>query len=148
MKKIMIVLASLFAFTFTAKASDDKPIKFDQLPQTAQQFVNKYFGDRTISLVKSEKDWAGNSYEVLFSNGDNLEFDKNGVWTSIECKATAVPDAVVPKQIVDYVNNNCKDATIRKLDKERRGAYEVELSNGLDLKFNSSFELVEIDDRH
>lgn len=146
MKKIMIVLVSLFAFLFTAKASDDKPITFEQLPQLAQEFVKKYFADRTPSLVTVDQEMAGKSYDVIFSNGDDIEFDRKGVWTSIESRNAAVPDAVVPKQILDYVNNNYKDAAIRKIDKEERGAYEVELSNGLDLKFNSSFKLVEVDD--
>ena len=87
----------------------------------------------------------GKSYEVIFNNGDNLEFDKNGTWTSLECKQSTVPDAVVPAQILDYVKKNYQGVVIRQISKEDRGAYEVELSNGLELKFNKSFQLVEID---
>lgn len=145
MKRIMIALACMFAFVFTAKASDDKPITFEQLPQAAQHFVKSYFGDKVISLVKVDAEIVGKNYEVIFNNGDNLEFDKNGTWTSLECKQSAVPDAVVPAQILDYVKNNYQGVIIKKIEKEDRGAYGIELSNGLDLKFNKSFQLVEID---
>ena len=145
MRRILITLTCLFAFAFISKASDDKPITFEQLPQSAQQFVKKYFADRVISVVKLDAEIMGKSYEVIFNNGDNLEFDKNGTWTSLECKQSTVPDAVVPAQILDYVKKNYQGVVIRQISKEDRGAYEVELSNGLELKFNKSFQLVEID---
>ncbi len=142
----MITLALIGAVIFTAKASDDKPITFEQLPQQSQQFVKQYFADKTIALVKVDSDIIDKNYDLVFNNGDKLEFDKKGVWTSVECAGSAVPDAVVPAQILDYVKKNYPDATIRKIDKEDRGSYEVELSNNLGLKFNSSFKLVDIDD--
>ncbi|MBQ8645561.1 MAG: PepSY-like domain-containing protein [Bacteroidales bacterium] len=120
MKKIMIVLVSLFAFLFTAKASDDKPITFEQLPQLAQEFVKKYFADRTPSLVTVDQEMAGKSYDVIFSNGDDIEFDRQGVWTSIESRNEEVPDAVVTNQILYYVNNNYKDSEIINLYKDDR----------------------------
>jgi len=43
------------------------------------------------------------------------------------------------------VNKNFKGATIVKIDKEHYG-YEVELSNGLDLKFNCNGSFMMIDD--
>ena len=51
MKKLMIFTLSIFALIFTAKASEDKPITFEQLPQAAQQFIKSHFPDRTISLA-------------------------------------------------------------------------------------------------
>ncbi|MBR5856445.1 MAG: PepSY-like domain-containing protein, partial [Bacteroidales bacterium] len=68
-----------------------------------------------------------------------------GLWTSIECRGSALPAAVVPAQILDYVKKNYPDTEIRKIDKEDRGGYEVELSNNMELKFNSSYKLVDID---
>ena len=145
MKRLMIFTLSIFALIFTAKASEDKPITFEQLPQAAQQFIKSHFPDRTISLAKVDSDIIGRSYDVIFSNGDKLEFDSKGKWISVECGYSVVPNAVVPAQILEYVKKNYPDTTIKKIDREDRGAYDVELSNKLDLTFNSSFKLVDID---
>lgn len=56
-----------------------------------------------------------------------------------------VPAKLIPANIANYVNKNFKGATIVKIDKEHYG-YEVELSNGLDLKFNCNGSFMMIDD--
>lgn len=145
MKRLMILAFAILALVLTANASEDKPISFEQLPKTAQQFIKTHFADRTISLAKMDSDIIGKSYDVIFSNGDKLEFNSKGVWTTVECGYSVVPDAVVPAQILSYIKKNYPNITIRKIDKEDRGGYEVELSNNLDLKFNSSYKLVDID---
>jgi hypothetical protein len=43
------------------------------------------------------------------------------------------------------VNANFPGAIIKKLEKKFRG-WEIELNNGLELKFNNSFRVTEIDD--
>ena len=44
-----------------------------------------------------------------------------------------------------YVTANFPNAIIKKLEKQFRG-WEIELNNGLELKFNSNFRVMEIDD--
>ena len=54
-------------------------------------------GSPLCCLIKStacavmESDWFDKSYDVIFTNGDKLEFDKKGVWTEVNCKYSAVP---------------------------------------------------------
>jgi len=57
----------------------------------------------------------------------------------------AVPATIVPEQITAYVTANFPNAIIKKLEKQFRG-WEIELNNGLELKFNSNFRVMEIDD--
>ena len=57
-----------------------------------------------------------------------------------------MPAELVPEQITAYVNSNFQGATIKKLEKKYMGGWEIELSNGLDVKFNSSFRVLEVDD--
>jgi len=52
----------------------------------------------------------------------------------------------VPATIAEYVKTNFPGTQIVKIDKERRG-YEVELSNDIDLHFNSNGKLLYIDDK-
>lgn len=145
MKKLLILFFCLVTVSLTAKADDDKPIDFKQLPQQAQQFVKQHFNGVMVSLVKMESDFLDKSYEVIFSNGSKVEFNKKGVWKEVNCKYSVVPDAVIPVQIRNYVSKNYPNVKILKIEKEDRQRHEVELSNGLDLKFDSKFNLIDID---
>ena len=83
-------------------------------------------------------------YKVVFVNGAKVEFAKNGEWKDVECKYGEVPAAIVPQQIRDYVTKNYPKNKIVAIDRDRRD-YEVELDNGLDLKFDLKFRLIDID---
>ena len=56
-----------------------------------------------------------------------------------------VPAAIVPQQIRDYVAKNFAGRKIVSIDRDKRD-WEVKLDNGLDLKFDLQFRLIEIDD--
>ena len=51
MKQIILLFACLFALQGLAKADDDRAITVDQLPQKAQEFIQKYFPKNEISPV-------------------------------------------------------------------------------------------------
>ena len=84
-------------------------------------------------------------YKVVFVNGAKVEFTKNGEWKDVECKYGEVPAALVPQQIRDYVAKNFAGRKIVSIDRDKRG-YEVKLDNGLELKFDLKFRLIEVDD--
>ena len=127
MKKLMTLAICLFAFIGITRADDDKPVTVDQLPQKAQTFIKQYFADKQVSLAKQERDFFDKSYEVMFVNGEKVEFDKNGEWKDVDCKFSEVP------------------ADIIQIDRDSRG-YEVQLNNRLELSYNTSFQLTDIDD--
>ncbi|MDE7005137.1 MAG: PepSY-like domain-containing protein, partial [Alistipes sp.] len=56
-----------------------------------------------------------------------------------------VPASVVPQAIREQVLKQFPKAVIEGIDRDRRG-YDVELSNGLDLKFDRQMNLIEIED--
>lgn len=145
MKKLITLLLFLVALQTTIKADDDKPIEFSQLPQQSQQFIKQHFAKTSIALVKMEDGFFDKSYEVIFTNGDKVDFDRKGVWTDINCKYTEVPTASVPTQIKAYVSRNYPNIKIVKIEKDDKQRYEVELSNGIELKFDSKFNLIDID---
>ncbi|WP_368325634.1 PepSY-like domain-containing protein, partial [Phocaeicola vulgatus] len=82
--------------------------------------------------------------DVIFTNGDKLEFDKKGVWTEVNCKYSAVPVAVVPEAIKKYVATNYPDAKMLKIERDKHD-YEVKLSNGWEIKFDMQFNVIDID---
>ena len=146
MKTLMVFLAFLQTLQFSAIASDDKPITFEQLPAQAQQLIKKHFAEQSIALVKMDTDILDKSYEVIFTNGDKIGFDKNGNWKEIDCKRSHYPTELIPTQIQSYVAKNYSGSKIYKIEKEDRGHYEVGLSNGISLEFDSNFKLFDIDD--
>ncbi len=139
MKLILLTLLSLMVSTVAF--ADDKPIPADQLPAAAKTFVSKHFKGQKIAYAEKDRD----SYECRLNNGAEIEFTKKGDWKKVDCKRGAVPAVLVPQTIQKYVKANYADNQITKIEKERYG-YEVELSNGLDLKFNSKGKLLGIDD--
>lgn len=144
MKKIAAILIGLSMFASVLRADNDKVIQFNQLPETAQQFIQRHFSDSKILLVKMDKDIISKSFEVIFEGGSKIDFDSKGSWEEIDCRATSVPEAVVPSEILQYVKINYPDTNIRKIEKDTR-EYEVKLSNRVELSFDLRFNLIDID---
>nr|WP_294480121.1 PepSY-like domain-containing protein [uncultured Bacteroides sp.] len=144
MKKLVFLLVCLFTLQTVARADDDKPIQVTQMPQTAQQFIKQHFADSKVALAKMESDFFYKSYEVIFTDGNKVEFDKKGDWTEVDCKYGAVPVAVIPAAIKQYVTTNYPDANILKIERDKKD-YEVKLSNRIELKFDLNFNLIDID---
>jgi len=142
MKLFRLLSVAAVCLLFTAvSCAHDRIIPVTQLPAQAQTFIKTHFADKTVAYAKQD----GAKYEVKFNDGAEVEFDRRGNWDNVDCKFTAVPEAIVPEQIKNYVAANHPGALITKIDKERYG-YEIELSNSLELKFDRNFNIFDIDD--
>ena len=144
MKKLVFLLVCLFTLQTVARADDYKPIQVTQMPQLAQQFIKQHFSDSKVALAKMESDFLYKSYEVIFTNGNKVEFDKKGNWEEVDCKHTSVPVAIIPAAIQKYVTTNYPDAKVLKIERDKKD-YEVKLSNRTELKFDLKFNLIDID---
>ena len=109
------------------------------------QFVTQHFPNATIQMVMPDED----DIDVVLNDYTKIEFKLNYEWKKVDCEHsttfTSVPATLVPEQITAYVNANFPNATIKKLEKKYMG-WEIELNNGLELKFNKNFKVMEIDD--
>ena len=143
-KFFLVALLCMLLQSVTCLA-DDKIIPVEQLPAPAKTFVKKYFPQATIEYATKDTEFMGTTYEVRLSDGTEVDFDKKGNWDNVDCKTKAVPASLVPAAIAQYVRAHYPNTVIVKIDKER-GGYEIELSNDLDLKFNSKGKLIGIDD--
>ena len=145
--RIMKTIKSLFVafvcmMVSNVALADDRPIPVEQLPASAKTFVTKNFQGKKI--LYAEKDW--NSYECRLDDGTKIEFTSKGDWKKVDCnRMSAVPTALVPAAIKQYVKSNYGNCMITKIDKERYG-YDIELSNDLELKFNNQGALIGMDD--
>lgn len=144
MKKLLILFVCLFTLQTIARADDDKPIQVSQMPQKAQQFIKQHFAGNNIAMAKVESDFLQKSYDVIFTDGNKVEFDKKGNWTEVNCKFSVVLQGIIPAPIQKYVTTNYADAKILKIERDKAD-YEVKLSNGWELKFDSKFNLIDID---
>lgn len=144
MKNWLIIVVCLVVFSVPVKADDGRAISVSKMPQTAQEFITKYFSGMEVAVAKQEGAFWERSYDVIFCNGNKLEFDGMGKWTSVDCKYTRVPDEIVPAPIAGYIKGKFPGTRIIKIEKDNR-RIDVELDNGTDLEFNSAFELVELD---
>ncbi len=145
MKKSAILIVCFFTlFSAVVRADNDKPVQVNRLPTAARQFIEQHFGDRKVALAKMETEFMSKSYEVTFANGDHIDFDNKGNWEEVDCKFSSVPAAIVPDPILKYIKENYPDATVKKIEKDRR-EYEVKLSNRVELTFDLKFNLIDID---
>lgn len=137
-------LACLFVVSVNAVASSDKPIDVSELPQTARQILKKDFSKMKIALAKKEPGIFDTTYDIIFTNGDKVEFDRSGNWTELKCRYSQVPARLVPSAISNYAKRNYPGTKILEIERDR-SEYDVKLSNGMEVTFNTKFQVVDID---
>lgn len=141
MKKFLLILVAIITLGFIAKADNDRVITFDQLPQPAQSFIKQHFANKVPLAITVDFD----DYKIMFETGEKVEFDKQGNWKEVNCKSSNVPSAIIPDQIKKNVKSSFPGTIILKLDRKYNG-YEVKLSNGLEIEYDSAFRVIDIDD--
>lgn len=144
MKKILFVFVMCVSLMQVACADSEKAIGLKDLPQQAQTFVQQYFADVKVGYYQKERDGLTVTYKVVFLNGDKLEFNKKGEWIDVDCKNLMVPEEIVPQQIKDFIENSYPGSKILHIEKGKRD-YEVRLTNGMEVKFDKNFNVMDLD---
>ena len=144
MKKMMLILACVFTVVTNANADNYRPINVSQLPEKAQTFLTTYFPEAKVSLARKEFDVTELSYDVIFTNGGKVEFDRKGEWTEVDCLTQPLPAGIVPATIEKVIKEQYPDAKATKIERDRR-EIDVKLSNRVELTFNKKMQLIDID---
>lgn len=144
MKKMMLILACVFTVVTNANADNYRPINVSQLPEKAQTFLTTYFPEAKVSLARKEFDVTELSYDVIFTNGSKVEFDRKGEWTEVDCLTQPLPAGIVPASIEKVIKEQYPDAKATKIERDRR-EIDVKLSNRVELTFNKKMQLIDID---
>ena len=130
MKKYILIIACL-----SLAASAQARINIKILPAKAQTFLLEVFPTHEIRYIEADRELdEPMTYEVHFSDGSEVDFDKSGRWTSIDCGLAPVPLKAVPQGIKDYIAKVAPDGTFITEIERVRGGYEVELNNGRDYR--------------
>ena len=143
-RKTIMALACLLVFVGTACADNDEPITVSQLPVAAQTTLKQYFKGKSVALVTIDRSVGSRSYDVVFGNGEKIEFDRKGNWTDIDCRSNAVPARLIPSAIASYVKAHHAGAKVVKIERDKSET-DVKLSNGIELTFNKKYQLIDID---
>lgn len=143
--KNLFVLA-FFAFLMMLSGCSDKSVLPTELPVPITSFIQQNFPGQTISFAKKDLEITGWQYDVVLADGTQIDFDTDKMWDKIQSSMTnPVPTQLIPAPIVTHLQANFPDAMVLKIDKERNG-YEIELANGLELRYNEQGALMEMDD--
>lgn len=148
MKRKNIILSIIGISVVIALSSckeEYNKITFNDLPATSQEFLNTHFPNEVLSYIMEDKEMFDKTYEVHFADGDNVDFDADGLWDNVDCHNDMVPETILDAKILDYINLNHQGTYVVEIDKNRNN-YDVELSNGLELVFDSDFDFKRYDD--
>lgn len=149
MKRILSLTLALVALvslvTLSLHAGSDRVIQSKQLPKAAQLFLAKHFAGRAVSFAKEDRDFSGTTYDVRLADGTEVEFTSAGEWKEVDGKHIALPLTFIPAQIVKTIQSQHAGDAIVHIERKRRG-YQVELASGLEVLFNTRFQLVGYDD--
>ena len=136
MKKILLILAVMIGTAVAAVASGGYGHNAMVLPAAAQTTLKKNFKSE-VSLVKTDRTLGRvTEYEVILTDGTEISFDRSGNWKEVEVRRSSeVPSAFVPDGVKAYVKQYQKGAKVVGIER-KRGGYDVELSNGVEMKFS------------
>ena len=126
------------------------PVDIATLPETILTYVSNNYPDETI--VHAERDNDG--HEVYLSNGVEIDFDFDGTieeerdedddWDDWNDWDDAIAASELPESILNYLSSEYPGDTIIKAERDE-GMYEVTLGTGLELTFDQSGQLIDID---
>ncbi|ODS80142.1 MAG: hypothetical protein ABS46_15235 [Cytophagaceae bacterium SCN 52-12] len=128
----------------------EKIVSEASLPSGATQFITTHFPDETVLQVKKEKDFLEKPvFDVILSNNFELEFKENGDAKKVDGNGKAIPVSVIkPEAVLTYVEEHFEDKTVVawERDSDSKNEIEVELDNGLELKFDKDGKFLRFED--
>lgn len=125
----------------------DGKLSKDPLPDKICSFLTTHFPNVKVAFYKIEKNILRiESYDVILTDGTDLEFDGSGNWTEIDGEKKALPLSVIPPQVLKYVNEHFPDQFVVCLDKKKRDRVEVQLNSGWELLFDKNYQIINIED--
>lgn len=148
MKKFLLLTLGLvisLAAMGCSSHDHDEPISFNALPAPAQSFIKTYFKGLTTTRVEKDGHNGTVSYDVMLSDGTDIDFDSRGEWTDVDAPAgKTVPSGIVMAPIAKFVADTYPNMGINEISRDANG-YDVELTNGVDLEFTVDGAFIRID---
>jgi hypothetical protein len=118
-KKDVLFLCGLFVFMFP---SCDTQKGSTTLPSEVNDFIATHFPNQTVSEVRETKTMM--DYEVVLSDGTEIDFCSLEEWESINFRWNEVPAsflATLPSAMVKHIDEFHTEETIHKIEKKDFG---------------------------
>lgn len=142
---LILALGLLGTLTHVSFAANKMSKNESRLPAISKQFIKKHFPNDKISYVVIDVDGLRTTFEVMLTNGKEIEFYKNGDWKEIDGKKLAIPESIIAPSILAHISENFEnDVYVVQIEKKFWGM-EVELSNKLEIDFTSKGKFIRYD---
>lgn len=146
MRKWLFLLLGIVLFANVGLA-DNKVYTTDvnALPENSRQFLATHFNKIKVAHISIDRKWYGiKDYDVILTDGTEVEFRKNGEWKEVSNRNIAIPSTILLAPIRDYVKTNFSTNYIVSVELDDR-KYEVKLNNGMELDFDRNGNLRKVD---
>lgn len=142
MKTRNILTAALLGLAMSVTAQ--KKIEVTDLPPASINFIREYFPNTTVEKAKKDAEHGEKGYEVILSDGTEVEFWKDGKWREVDGDKKPIPTAYIDKPILDYVAKNYPNEKITHIDYGHKDV-DVDLTNNIDLEFTKEGKFIKKD---
>ena len=118
-EKSVLFLCGLFVAMFS---SCDTQQSSTSLPSEVSDFITAHFPEQTVSMVRETKTMM--DYEVVLSDGTEIDFGSLDEWESINFRWNEVPAsflATLPSALVKHIDEYHTEETIHKIEKKNFG---------------------------
>lgn len=122
-------------------------VHLTDIDSTIVAFVNTHFPETSILSCNQTEHY----FKVILNDNTKIHFTHAYEWVEVNCEHSSIYDVVpatlVPEQITAYVTANYPNLHIDKIEKKHNGGWEIELSNGIEIEFDTDFNVTHIDDK-
>lgn len=141
--KIRNIFTGLLLF-IAVTVSAQKKIEVSDLPPASINFIREYFPNATVDKAKKDAEHGEKGFEVILSDGTELEFWKDGKYREVDGKKKPIPTGYIDRKIVDYVAKNYPNSKITHIDYGHKDV-DVDLTDGIDLEFTKEGTFIKVD---
>ena len=115
-----------------------------EVPSDIADFVSSHFPGASVVGLKVVPEENGDHYIVTLSDNISLKFNEHFNWIRVETLSpgTVIPDSMVHKGILDYIASHDIKSAIKRITKVPRVGYDVLLSGGSSLLFDTSGRII------
>lgn len=143
--KFLLLTLLLLTTIFSVYGFNDKVVCREHLPLKAKTFIDTYFQHEIIQLIYEDKDFSHTTYDVYLTNNIQIEFNKKGQWIKLNYGRNSVPSKFIPLRIYNVAQETFPNERIIQIERSRNG-FVIRLINGVELKFDSYYRLIGVDD--
>lgn len=140
MRKLLILLAVLMGTTMMWAQESKYPIEVKKLPDLATRNLKSYFPGIEVTEVYTVTQKIKDEYFVVLDNSVLVVFDKHGQWSRVEANDAEIPERMIDGRIKMDMAKNKITSRVIKMEKDKKGNYEVVLEDGTQLHYDNQFK--------